>query len=646
MQFGQMEIRNFLAIGEMIANLSGKGLVLIQGENLDDTSQDSNGSGKSSFPDALSWCLYGVTAREETGDGVVNQTAGEGCMVSVEILDGNERYIVSRYRKHKKHKNSLQVMQDDGTGTLVDRTLGTDKLTQGLVDKIVGCSMDVFNAAIYAGQEQMPDLPGMTDKFLKQLVEEAAGVNRLQAAHVEATKRERAAKDERAKVYQEKEKTEQQVTFWAAEIERHKELFATFETDRRAQVAAAVASARTIKESLTKLQAEHDPEAIAALERRIDEVKGKIAAVEAERVQEQSIVERLTKARGEATRRESALEHVKSHIAQLVKSAQGLKDQVGKPCGECGKLYQTEDLKGAGDALRGRASQAKDDREAAEAALEEASQVVAALEAELTTFRASMTDTTEQLAALNELTNELAKHQAIVQSIADTEAHLQRELKAATDCKDAPNPHQAGIDWAEEKHKEAIAVLDDVLTNQIPAADAKCDLAAAVAKVFSPAGVRAHILDTVTPFLNDRTAHYLGILSDGNIQAIWTTLTPTKTSGELREKFQIDVKSATGGDRYKKLSGGEKRKVRLATALALQDLVASRATKPIELFIGDEIDDALDESGLERLMTLFGEKAREKGTVLAISHNSLASYFRNTVTVRKQGGFATLVGSI
>ncbi|TOJ96769.1 chromosome segregation protein SMC, partial [Vibrio parahaemolyticus] len=70
----------------------------------------------------------------------------------------------------------------------------------------------------------------------------------------------------------------------------------------------------------------------------------------------------------------------------------------------------------------------------------------------------------------------------------------------------------------------------------------------------------------------------------------------------------------------------EKRKVRLATALALQDLVSSRASKPIELWIGDEIDDAVDVSGLERLMTVLEEKAKEKGTVLIVSHNQLSDW--------------------
>lgn len=49
------------------------------------------------------------------------------------------------------------------------------------MNAIVGCSADVFTSAVYAGQERMPDLPSMTDKTLKMLIEEAAGIEVLEA---------------------------------------------------------------------------------------------------------------------------------------------------------------------------------------------------------------------------------------------------------------------------------------------------------------------------------------------------------------------------------------------------------------------------------------------------------------------------------
>ena len=173
---------------------------------------------------------------------------------------------------------------------------------------------------------------------------------------------------------------------------------------------------------------------------------------------------------------------------------------------------------------------------------------------------------------------------------------------------------------------------------------AKSDLYANASKVFGPAGVRAHILDTVTPFLNEKTSEYLGALADGNINATWSTLAKT-AKGELKEKFNIEVVNDKGAESFAGLSGGEKRKVRIASAMALQDMVASRAEKPINLFIADEVDHALDDAGLERLMGVLEKKAKDRGTVIVISHNSLSDWIDNVITVKKAGGISTVSGA-
>ncbi|MER3922690.1 exonuclease, partial [Klebsiella pneumoniae] len=126
------------------------------------------------------------------------------------------------------------------------------------------------------------------------------------------------------------------------------------------------------------------------------------------------------------------------------------------------------------------------------------------------------------------------------------------------------------------------------------------------------------------------------------IVAEWSTMESTK-KGEWRDKFNISVRKIGASKTFQTLSGGEKRKVRIACSLALQDLVASRASKNIELFIGDEIDDALDTAGLERLMGILEAKARERGTVMIISHKEMKSWFRETITVEVKEGRSYVV---
>ena len=265
------------------------------------------------------------------------------------------------------------------------------------------------------------------------------------------------------------------------------------------------------------------------------------------------------------------------------------------------------------------------------------------------------TDTVEKYKASMTDVSVVANEQSLLQTLVDQTKKVESDLailkagakslvEQAKELKSKENPHTKMVKLYTKELSEFEAALEKRKTELVEFED-KVEIAKNVVDVFSPAGVRAHILDTVTPFLNDRTAHYLGALSDGNINATWNTLSTT-TKGELREKFTIDVSNEKGAKKFKGLSGGEKRKVRLATAMALQDMVASRATKPINLFVADEVDHALDKAGLERLMGILDEKARDRGTVLVISHNELSDWIRDQAVVTKEFGYATISGAL
>jgi len=58
------------------------------------------------------------------------------------------------------------------------------------------------------------------------------------------------------------------------------------------------------------------------------------------------------------------------------------------------------------------------------------------------------------------------------------------------------------------------------------------------------------------------------------------------------------------------------------------------------------VDDALDQAGLERLMVIMERRARERGTVIMISHNTLSDWCDQITTVRKSGGVSTVEGSL
>ena len=645
MEIKTLKIENFLAIGEIEADLSNKGLVLIQGENVDDSSQDSNGSGKSSFPDAISWCLFGATARGETGDSVINRTAKKGCRVQLVIEDGDEQYLIVRHRKFPKFKNALHVTAiSKSTGAETDLTCGTDKLTQAQVVKIIGCSQEVFNAAIYAGQDAMPDLPGMTDKQLKMLIEESAGTELLQQAYEIAKQRTNETKSDLASAMSESHRISDAIEQIVAAIDDTEIRKSRWEDDRKTQIRemldeskAFAGRAKDVKTRLDEMSDESDIDA------ELTSVTVAIESVDEERKQAMKLSRDVDETERAVGACQLALDKAKQDALARKDDVTAVNDEVGKPCSACGKPHTEEDLIELKTRRKGELETAVAEVKKYKADLPKLQDELERTKQTLADFKHSMTDISKAVArqkSLNDTKREIGELKSKVERL---ETQAVDTLDRAKRLKTSKNPFDDQLEKQQKQLKERQRALEKQ-KKEIKSWEKAVAVAEEAQRAYGPAGVRAHILDNVTPFLNSRTAHYLSYLTDGNISAVWSTLSTTK-SGEVREKFKIEVTSSTGAASFKGLSGGEKRKVRLATSMALQDLVASRATKPISLYIADEIDHALDESGLERLMAILDEKAKERGTVLTISHNSLSDWIRQTVTVKKEKGYSSLEGT-
>lgn len=643
MKIKSLSINNFLVIGTAEINLDNRGLVLVQGQNDDDSSANSNGAGKSSIVDAISWCLYGETARGVSGDAVVNDSVGKDCSVKIVIEDAGMSYIVMRGRKDKVLKNGLSVFSAAiGTMPPISLTKGTDKLTQEVVNKIVGASYEVFIAAVYSGQEKMPDLPGMTDKMLKLIVEEAAGIERLEAAYNIALMKSKVVQSKvddvsfRIRTNAELLDTnESEMTGLAKkDAEWHAENVVKIE-DLGVDMSAKKSRLLEMPEPNDALCLGLWGTEVKLIEKKIADSQGKEKAeLELLSADIEVIQSQLSKSEEKAKLVMEMAKEAKSELEHVA-------DRVGTPCGECGKEYHEEDIRGARvnaqAKLKMKLIELKRCKNVEDIVK---SKLNIALEARKK-FIDSMTDVSSLLKRHSDIKNLLAESDRRAQAIKQLTAEISALELRLTELKARKSPYMEMIDKRMTDRKSLLNQKES-LTNDLLALEGELETTKAAVDVFGRAGVRAHILDTVTPFLNERTAEYLGTLTDGNITASWSTLGKT-AKGDIREKFGIAVEKRNGSKSFAGLSGGEKRKVRLSTAMALQDLVASRASKPIEFLLLDEIDDALDVSGLERLMTIIEMKAKSKGTILVVSHNDLASYITETMTIKNTGGISTML---
>lgn len=638
MKFLTLEVENFMALANAKVELDQRGLVLIQGVNAGDSSAASNGAGKSTLMNSLMWCIYGETSHGVKGDDVLSTGHEKNCRVKVTIEDEGKRYAIIRHRKHKEFKNRLIVRGEDG-----DMTKGKDSLTQEFVERLIGASKEVFMASIYASQEAMPDLPGMSDKNLKTIVEEAAGVDRLTKAYAIARERANAAA---ARMETTKTKMDACLSLVESaqnELESAKTSSEAWERDRNERLDVARADLVGAEVTLTEVEMELRslPEQIRDTENAIGKEREKLASKEEHDA-------KLVKVRGAITDIRASIritENIQKEAMQRARAfkvkAEEVNTKVGEPCPTCGKAYCVEDLSTVKESF---VEQARSEISRAQASATSVAKYQEHLEKALkieSSLVASTPDVSAIISRIEQLTKELGTLRHREKEVVAVEALVARARSEVDRITKETNPFLAVI----KRHEESLAANKSnygVLKTELKNIQEQALLLDKARLVYSPAGVRSHILTSVTPFLNAQTAEYLNTLSDGNIVAEWSTMESTK-KGEWRDKFNISVRKIGASKTFQTLSGGEKRKVRIACSLALQDLVASRASKNIELFIGDEIDDALDTAGLERLMGILEAKARERGTVMIISHKEMKSWFRETITVEVKEGRSYVV---
>lgn len=128
-------------------------------------------------------------------------------------------------------------------------------------------------------------------------------------------------------------------------------------------------------------------------------------------------------------------------------------------------------------------------------------------------------------------------------------------------------------------------------------------------KAFSPNGLLSYKLDYLVKDLENEINKYLGVLSGGKFQLVFTL-----------ENEKLDIKIIDEGMRVaiEELSAGELARINAATLLAIRKLMVAISSTKINVLFLDEIMGVLDEGGKEMLIEVL-HKEKDLSTLL-VSH--------------------------
>jgi DNA repair exonuclease SbcCD ATPase subunit len=161
-------------------------------------------------------------------------------------------------------------------------------------------------------------------------------------------------------------------------------------------------------------------------------------------------------------------------------------------------------------------------------------------------------------------------------------------------------------------------------------------------KGFGPTGIPSFALDSIMPFITKRANYYLKQLSDGDISINFSTQRELKSSsGEFRDEIGITW-MIEGIENYPP-SGGQWKKMEIATNFALMDLVTTREGSHVNILCLDECLDGLDQEGRQRVVSMLHRLRKRKESIFVISHHvDMAEIFERSVMAIKEDGVSRL----
>lgn len=617
MEWEYLEVRNFLSIEEAIMKIENRGLVLIEGKNNTNEKFKSNGSGKSSLLDSIVYALYDTTSKGIQADDVVNNKVGKNTVVILEGRKNEDRYRIERYRKHTKNKNKVKLFVNDK-----EITAKSTKDTNKLIEQIVGIDYNTFiNSIMFSQGNGAGRFAIATDKEKKEILENLVNMMIYAKSQDIAKNRVKAKDNEIA----EKKREGERLNWELAQVDTLEEQDQANYENTKALIQQEQRNIGDLVNAMADYASNNFP--------LVENTKAEIEELNKQRgtfdnVNIEAYSEEVNRIGGIITENKGQQRQLDFQKGELVKKYKQL--QLGTHCPICGNELDTVHR----------------EQEMAEIK-EQLKQILLQLQTlqlQVTPFEEQYDKAHEEYKRLKEsYDNTNAQYRELVNTIQQKEQLVAKYESTKQNYKDKIENTKStleklgNIPEPRSREKDRVAIRNKIKAQKealLALEQDKRKLEDAV-KVFSNSGVKSHVLDLITPFLNERANKYLSILSGSDMEVKFSTQTQNK-DGSYSDKFDLQLVNSAGGDTYKANSEGEKKRADLSISLAIQDLVMSRSESATNFVVYDEVFDALDSVGSENVVTLLRERLKTVKTIFVITHSEhLKPLFEKVITVVK-----------
>lgn len=604
--FNEIKIHNFMSIGDAEIDLRNLGFVTITGRNLcQSDSTTSNGSGKSSILESIVWCLTGSTIRG-TKD-VVNNVVCDDCLVSLSFSNDGKEYVITR----GKGSSSTLTIKIDGEDVSGKGIRDTEKL---LSEYLPDLNYNLINSTIILGQGLPNKFTSNTPSGRKEILETL-------------TKSDFMIKDLKERLYQRTSeiqevisKTTESIRFEEGKIENLKSSIEYEEVRLSADSYDDIISELKSRRELLNEDLSKKKEFLDELKKNYEEEhKKEIEIVE----QKSTIKERIDNKYSKCIKdKNDKLNELKSKILYLEKVLSD-KERIVDVCPTCGQKI---------------VGVIKPDTTEDRRLLYEAREEYRSLSDDISKVEEEKRE--EEFKMMSNLSDALSIHK-------QNECSISSAIYESEDCVEKYKKDISDIDLSVENMNRWVSEREDKIKDL---ENKKHDLENAQGYVDclkdtrEKSGSRLSILSKFSTLTN---RDFRGVLLSGIIDYInrkakefSQSIFGTDLIDIVCEDNNINISYAK--KLYESLSGGEQKKVDIIVQLSIRDMMCRYMNFSSNIIALDEIFDALDAEGCQRVINFISNELQDIESVFVVSHRDdlQIPYDSEIVVIKKENGIS------
>lgn len=614
MRINTLTITNFGPLGEGCIDFDAlPSLVMVAGR-LRSAGASSNGAGKSTIFNAMTWALFGREMRKRAANRVIRR-GEKSCRVEITLtLDDGTKLKITRSRTRS---GSSELLID---GDPLDTNTGA----QDVLERRLGFSFDQFTRTVVFGGD-LSSFCRMTPADRTRMLEELLGIGHFLEAADRAREAVNANQNELTSLIGLREAGVEQIASLRSDVFESMRVRRTAERRQDDEIEVSLARIASLSSKCFSL-AHKLGEAKRRARGETENHQNEIAAWRKKKAGVREAIENADNAKSKAL---SDLHAVESEIETANRMLKSLRQRDReRVCPTCHRPL-------AGDSRPVDFKPHEDELERLAGVRSRRLEVVEKHKRSLAALRDTLTDLEahEPLPPKEtEAVSVLREQSAVAEAALDAALTAHREL-----CRDDPGAeHTAGIAAAMRRLRDTLSDYDR-RSEKIRELEHAQSIAAYWQRGMARDGIPAMLLDSTAPLLNSVVQPLTDMLTDG---AFTIRFTGGVTRG--RADFKVEASNVEGGEAYEDLSKGELTRVDLCVLFAIRALMADRASlRPEQVFI-DELFDGMDEQGMEYAARLLRSKKLAKQIVF-ISHSPILHDAADAmIVVEKKNGVARI----